>query len=83
MGTTEANGRELPVKDLWRWIKQMFKVWKRQDEVISLKDQLKEAKTFRDNISRVFPLPNLFRGFSFDADNLDEHCSWSQKVDSM
>ena len=28
-GTEEtANGRELPVKDLWRWFKQMYKFWK-------------------------------------------------------
>ena len=26
-----ANGRELPVKDLWRWFKQMYKVWKQQN----------------------------------------------------
>ena len=25
-----ANGRQLPVKDLWRWFKQMYKAWKLQ-----------------------------------------------------
>ena len=23
-----ANGRQIPVKDLWRWFKQMYKTWK-------------------------------------------------------
>ena len=29
-GTEErSHGRQIPVKDLWRWFKQMYKAWKK------------------------------------------------------
>ena len=31
-GETEAQGKELPVKELWRWVKQMFKAWNKFDD---------------------------------------------------
>ena len=33
-GETEAQGKELPVKELWRWVKQMFKAWTKFDEQV-------------------------------------------------
>ena len=28
-----ANGRQLPVKDLWRWFKLMYRTWRQQHAV--------------------------------------------------
>ena len=53
---SEANGRELPVKDLWRWVKQMFKSWQHQEDVDELRQRLKEAETFKERVHKALDI---------------------------
>lgn len=60
---SEADGKELPVKDLWRWCKQMYRSWRHEqqpDLVDKLQRQVSEAREMTQRICRVLEVPDEF-----------------------
>lgn len=51
-----ANGRQLPVKDLWRWFKLMYRIWRQQhtvQPVLQTESEHKKAEEVEKEKDRV------------------------------
>lgn len=80
-GQSEAKGRELPVKDLWRWVKQMFKTWQHQENVEELKARLHESEKFKERVHKALDISDenqleaILNGISMAAQTDDKELS--------